>query len=467
MFISLLMLSCTSPDKLIGDSNVFADPDEPIIIPDTADTGGINPDPDTASEADNTSVNGVLSGGAEVGEEVNLEGLVVTSPSTDNGFYAADPEGGTESGIWIQADFSKKGIFEVEVGQQFDVTGVYAEVLDDAVEHTGEDNSNAMILVSAPDQLVIPENQILMDVEAELVTTEALANPSIAETYEGVLVKIADVVLTGGETTAYINGTVPVGQRFIEFDPTEIEPVQLAWIYGVIGYEAGQYVIYPRTFEDAIPARNSLADMTAEQLFISEVFYTTSPAPNCFPELKWYLELNYNPSNELGLQADTLYLWRNASAGTVEVSKIVPDAGVINRQDVGIISDVNTSTCLAYDVGIPSALQHQTEVVAVMSPVSGVEPEDEFHLIHAETYDDLTTGNHTTIQTIIVGSNQQDGVSRAFNTSSVPSSSEDSSLYSWCDSEQYLVNNDGEPLTSTNAPYSYFGTPGTVDTHCQ
>ena len=167
------------------------------------------------------------------------------------------------------------------------------------------------------------ENQILMDVEAEVVTTEALANPSIAETYEGVLVKIADVVLTGGETTAYINGTVPVGQRFIEFDPTDIEPVQLAWIYGVIGYEAGQYTIFPRTYEDAIYARNSLADMTAEQLFISEVFYASSPASNCTPDLNWYLELYYNPTNELGLLADTLYLWRyNSVMGTDEVSKM-------------------------------------------------------------------------------------------------------------------------------------------------
>ena len=463
MYTFLLIVGCTSPDKLIGDSNVFADPDEPIVIPDTA----IGPNPDSGIEPDNTSVNGVLSGGAEVGEEVNLEGLVVTTPSTDNGFYAADPEGGTESGIWIQADFSNKGIFEVEIGQQFNVTGVYAEVLDDAVEHTGEDNSNAMILVSAPDQLVIPENQILMDVEAEVVTIEALANPSIAETYEGVLVKIADVVLTGGETTAYINGTVPVGQRFIEFDPTDIEPVQLAWIYGVIGYEAGQYTIFPRTYEDAIYARNSLADMTAEQLFISEVFYASSPASNCTPDLNWYLELYYNPTNELGLLADTLYLWRyNSVMGTNEVSKIVPDAGVIDRNDVGIISDVNTSTCLATDSDSSSVLQHQTEIVSVLSPVSGVEPGDEFQLIHAATVDDFTSGVHTTIQTVIVDTNLQADVSRAFNSADTPTDVEDTSNNSWCHSEQPLVNTNGDLLSGTYIP-NYKGTPGTVESHCQ
>ena len=126
----LLLVGCTSPDKLIGDSNVFLDDTdiEPEI--DTADTGDSNPVETGEPLVDPSSVNGVLSGGANVGEEVELTGLVVTSPSNDEGFYASDSEGGSNSGIWIQAGFSNKGIFDVEVGQQIDIVGTYAEPAD-------------------------------------------------------------------------------------------------------------------------------------------------------------------------------------------------------------------------------------------------------------------------------------------------------------------------------------------------
>ena len=458
----ILMIGCTSPDKLIGDSNVFLEDKEDIPQNDSA-----NPNPDTGFLPDDSTVNGILSGGASQGDVVSLDGLVVTTPSNDDGFYAADLGGGTSSGIWIQADFNNKGIFEVEVGEQISVTGVYTEVLDNAAEQSGFDTSESTILVSSPDMLVVPENQLLLTVEAQLVTTEELTDPATAESYEGVLVKIADSLLSGGETTAYLNGTLPVGQRFFQFDPTDIEPVQLEWIYGVIGYEAGQYQLFPRSEADAIPARNTMPDLTVEQFFVSEVYSSNSTASNCDTDLSWYLEIKYKPNNGLDLVADALYLIRYAASGAVEVSKITSESGLIDAQEVGIVTDVNVSTCLALNVDNPSVRQFQTEIVTVLSPVSGIAVDDEIHLAYAETVDDLSIGNHTSIQTVRIGSNLQDGVSRAFGSSNTPLAYEDSSNGSWCDSAPYLYNNDGDPLTSYYAPYTYHGTPGTYESHCQ
>ena len=105
-----LLIGCTSPDKLIGDSNVFLDDTEVDTDTDTADTASSGPTETGEPHTDSSSVNGILSGGADVGDDVELTGLVVTSPSNDDGFYAGDPEGGSNSGIWIQAGSNNKGI---------------------------------------------------------------------------------------------------------------------------------------------------------------------------------------------------------------------------------------------------------------------------------------------------------------------------------------------------------------------
>ena len=463
-----LLIGCTSPDKLIGDSNVFLDDTDVQTEIDTADTASSGPTETGVPDTDSSSVNGVLSGGADVGDEVELTGLVVTSPSNDDGFYAGDPEGGSSSGIWIQAGFSNKGIFDVEVGQQIDIVGTYAEPTDDASTQEGLDDSESMIVINEPTGLTVNEMAPLIVVEATEITTEEMLNSEIAESYEGTLVKIAGPQLIVSNNTLYLNGTLPVGDKFIPIDPGGVdESLQLEWAYGIIGYQEGRYWLFPRTEADAVQAMNNLVDMTADQLFISEVFRASTPPPNCEPSLNWYLELTYLPSNDQNLVAETMYLIRQPASGSWQVSKIVPDSGAITKYDVGIIGDQGSTTCLSRYDNSGSALQYQTEIAGpLIDPITTLEPGDLLKLVHAANYDDLTSGAYTStiIDSLLIGNDFQSDISKELNPSFTGNGADDTDGSEWCSSTYNLLNGSGEQLI--NQASFYFGSPGGYDIHC-
>lgn len=468
MFSSVLhfwMLGCTAPDKLLGDSNVFADTniDDTNIAGDTSDTDSAE-EPDDIIQA--SSVDDVLSGGADVGDEVSLTGLVVTSPSNDNGFYVGDPEGGSNSGIWVQADVSNKGIVDVQVGQQIDIVGTYTEPEDTSSNQEGHDTSESTLVITSLEQLVIHDELPLVAIVASETNTEAMDDPATAESYEGVLVKIAYPQLVVSNNILYLNGTLPVGDRLLPIDVTQVdESLVLEWVYGIISYSEGQYWFNPRSEDDIVRANTTLADVTGDMLFISELFASSTPPINCIPDLNWYLELTYIPNNEQSLVADTLYIVRTPATGGIEISKVSPASGVIDKYSSGIVSDVGTTTCLGdYNADGP-VLQYPTETVGIFSPISDLAAGDYIQLIHAPTYDDLSMGTYTVIDTLTIGTDFVEDSSRELQSSYTGNGSNDTNdLNAWCNSTRNLIDSTGDVLV--NQAIVYFGSPGGYDVHC-
>jgi hypothetical protein len=305
-FLVSLLLSCQSPDKLIGDSNVFSNPD----TDDTSITLDL--------AVDYSTVSSILAN-ASVGDEVFIDGVSVITPSDDQGFFVGDQNGGQNSGIWIQADFEEKSAFDVTVDSVVSVRGVFQENVEEGVEHQGTDSSLSSINVSSVTN-VIPDED---DAIASVTPTPITALEDDLEPYEGTLVTISSPVVTlGTDSQVYLENRLPVVGRFMTIPIEDIMDSIIIEITGVVGYENGFYALYPRISGDIV-LEEIPSPVPAYQIYFSELLTTASPlVMGCNSDFEWYLEFHYSATNTENIFTDHLYVVRESANGTEEYSKM-------------------------------------------------------------------------------------------------------------------------------------------------
>ena len=445
---SALSTGCKSPDKLIGDSNVFNDtndiPDDPVEEP--------------------ASVASLLSSSPEDGTVVSLLSLVVISPSSDDGFFASDQTQGPNSGIWIQADFENKGVFDVEIGNIVDIEGLFYELIDDSEAQYGSDSSLSSIVVNNPGLVRVTEQGDDSYVVPLEFDTSLLSNPSEVEKYEGSLVKIENPTLEMSVDHMSIDGVLPIGEDFISMSYDSIPT--LSAIYGVLGYVNGHYTLYPRHEIDFEYSLNESSEIGPNEFFITEVFQTSTSPVNCSSQLIWYIEMKYAPENSLSMLLENLYLVTEfQNNGGFEVSKIEGSNEIVNDGDHIILTNSGSENCMVTTEGVAVRSIGLTSIDG-FSFVNTLEGTRYIKIIRSETEDDLDSNDITSLDVVEPQSYTSDGISRELISTSTGLTNDNiSDSTVWCDSINDLVNSSNETLNNVlGLPLQ--GSPGSSGFHC-
>jgi len=169
-----------------------------------------------------------------------LEGVIVSAPMADEGFWVQDPGGGEWSGLYVYTD-RVDGEVSVSVGDVLDITGEVSEYYDLTEISVGNTN----------------------DIEPTGTTAEATAvslseAPADWENYEGVLVSLSNVEIgAGGEYGVFLlnYSGLSIDDEIYNYNLSSGDTMET--LTGVIHYTYGEFKIYPRSAEDMSGAGNN------------------------------------------------------------------------------------------------------------------------------------------------------------------------------------------------------------------
>jgi hypothetical protein len=447
-----LVSSCKSPDKLIGDSNVFGDTN--------IEDSDIDPEDDPSSFS---SVSDLFSGDIEEGDLITLTDIVVTSPSDDDGFFVGDQSGGSNSGIFVQADFEQKSAFDVSIGQTVNIEGTYLEIEEPSGDSTGYDNTLSTLSISnVADVAVTGESQTPVQAVPFVSTTS-----EEIESYEGVLVSIVSPSVTKieGIGLIYLNDVLVLNNRYYAYSEMELVEGTVNEIIGIIGYEDGNYVLYPRSVDDI---DYTYAETPTVELYFTE-FFVGNPASdgNCIPNFEWYIEVHYPSVNTTDLNAinGNIYISNeNDSQNYLQYSRISVVEPISPGESFILITS-NSSNCLnnpATDFPVKSV-----ELIDVDggNGLSDVERESTFKLMFSENDASMVNGDYVVLNEVII--DVPFGLN-SFELSTLATPEESNILNPnngfWTESTTPLINGDNTPLVN-NAGAALHGSPGTMDFH--
>jgi hypothetical protein len=278
----------------------------------------------------------------EAGETVTLEGVVVTSPLTaaNTGFFIADATGGPNSGVWVYAPFVE-GLL-VEPGQKINITGVVSEygASEEVGGDTGEASAPEMPDTETQTQLAISSADDIERVgitevpPATLVGAATLADPEMAEAYEGVLVRFDATSVTspyqGGSFG--VDGGASVGSIFIPVDFVRMGDT-FEDVVGLIYFQDGSYTVQPRTAEDLVgyadtcgscDADRCVGDLGYGDVAISELMVDPDAGSDYNGE---YIEVLNNTAGSVDLNCMSLTDGSDHLA-YVEANTVVPAGGL-------------------------------------------------------------------------------------------------------------------------------------------
>jgi len=194
----------------------------------SGDTGG------SATLGDGPSIAAIQGGVYVDGDDIRLDGVIVTSPITldGEGFFIQDPGGGEWSGLYVYLAGGAEGLY-LAVGDAITITGVVTEFYD-----------LTELSVASPASIEVTGQG---DVTTDLIDPATVTD---WEALEGGLVRVDGATVTGcieyGE--APISDELSIDDRIVTF---ESEPgATYESVTGLISYAYGAWKIYPRTSDD-------------------------------------------------------------------------------------------------------------------------------------------------------------------------------------------------------------------------
>ncbi len=214
---------------------------------------------DAAGPADMTTapptIKRIQQGQVQLFEQVSLTDVMVASPIWRGGFFVSDQTAEAYSGLWVQND-SRVSTGALAPGQLITLTG-YAEefAANDGDEMAGPEAQRTIdtrtqfqieaFEVQEPDGL----NPLPEPIE---LTLGEVSIPDIAELYEGVLIALNDVSVTGLSRPIFeLNGAIDVDPRHIDgSDGWLVDGVEFDQIVGILDFAANSYRLVPRSADD-------------------------------------------------------------------------------------------------------------------------------------------------------------------------------------------------------------------------
>lgn len=202
------------------------------LTPKTSDTAGTG---DGGATGASTTCADIRQGNVAQDSIVTLNGVVVTSPITQegDGFFVQDQGGGAYSGMYIFLQGSFESLF-LEVGDVVSVTGTYVEYYD----------FSEVTVTSVNDITVTGEGT---------PTVTSLTDVGDPEQWESVLISMADQTFTScansyGEST--VSGGLTVNDLFYEYESDRNASVDQ--LVGLVEYSFSEYKLNPRDSNDLV-----------------------------------------------------------------------------------------------------------------------------------------------------------------------------------------------------------------------
>ena len=451
--LGLFCMACTSPDKLIGDSNVFADPSD---IP--------QPEPSDPPTEASVSLSQIQSGAVSEGTLVTVEDIVATTGSSDEGFFAGTPEGGVNSGIWIQADSENKGAFDVQMGQTVTVTGIVTELVDNSPEQTGGDNTLTALVVQTAGGVVVTDEATDSMPPATELSMETLVDPSSAEQYEGTYIKLSNPSMEQVGQDMILNGSLPFVETFVSFAEQHYEILNssIEFVKGIVGYEDGQYVLYPCSESDVSLVQPSSIELNGTNLYMTEVLAYEDPIGQCDDTFTWYLEVNYIHTSDLDV--DTIYLQVTDPNGNHHAKLSTEDS--INPNQVMLISNGRPDNCLSIDGYADLSMLQMAPVSGLGGAIPTIDNSSiVIKLYYAATETDYVNDTRILIDRIDLQSFQLNQTMELDPTLNGESTDTVVSNGDWCESSRALYDFYGTPIEDgVGIPIN--GSPGSLNFHC-
>lgn len=389
MILMSILFACTS-DK--SDTATDSEQDTYITTPDTdtgetdtgdTDTGDTDTSDTDTSDTDtsdtdtsdtDTSDTGAVSDTIEaiqqgiipVGQSVSLEQVVVASPANEFGFYVSNGTGGPNSGLFVYYYFNDAVQLNIQQGDILNVSGEVWEY-PDTCEDYGDNDGDGLIDADDPDCANGGQEEVLTNLEtmteiklldpgdiqklgesteplvSTLVDAAVLADPTSAEVYEGVLVRIENATVTS-ELDGYDQWSadnVIVGDLFAAEPGFVNEGDTIDVIQGILHFSYGEFKIVPRNADDVqgwnrtCAADTCIWDANVGDVFVSE--FMADPT-YCSDATGEYVEVTYNPNATQSLDL------RGMSIEDSNTAEHITEHIVLNPGDSAWISS-GTASC--------------------------------------------------------------------------------------------------------------------------
>ena len=237
-----VLTACTGP---VNDEPIDTESDTVVVDTDIVDTN-TNTDTDTQGESglpaiDPTDVlvSDLQLGGLSLFTEVTLLGVVVTA-RVDHGVFVQEPGGGAWNGLWIATPTPPA---EMVRGAVLDATGL-----------VGWDFDRTQLDADAADLVLTGD---VVDVTIDTVPLATLANPAVAEAWEGCLVRVDDLTAAGmdpdGKGFRLTTDGAPLLVAPDLYDAGAVaEGDHFEALIAAFDYASGEYRLLPRDAADVV-----------------------------------------------------------------------------------------------------------------------------------------------------------------------------------------------------------------------
>jgi|GEM_PF-3400158 len=260
------------------------------------------------------------------GTPVIITGVTITALSA-NDAWAQDPAGGPYSGVYLNVRNSDTDL--LQVGDIVDIAGTYTEAYT----------------VTTVDTPVFTIQSSGTPLEPEYVSSSAFADPAGAESWEGVLIRIAKPGVTNENPDApanhnefRIDATLRVDDQLYDYNGAGHQPTQcdtFAQLSGIVHFTFSNYKLLPRDAAD-FPAPGAL-DISTDNEVIT--YFSISPSSICVEpgtEVNWdtdgggQVELTEsNPATDAPLASPT---FSGTVGGISGFSHTFNEAGITHYQ---------------------------------------------------------------------------------------------------------------------------------------
>lgn len=287
----------------------------------TDDTTGETAETDTGMTED--TIFDIQDGTIGEGSDVDVDGVWVTGVA-GNAFFAQEPEGGQESGVYVFAgDIDISGL---AVGDLVDITGVVAEF-------------NELTEIDASAGTVV-EVGVIEPIPAPDLVTTADIQPDVGEPWESVFVRVEGMPLIVDDLPGFDEFTVDDGEGVGYVDnflynliadggmdfPGFSAGATFTAIQGPLNFTFGNFKLAPRAPEDLegyMPFVNPIAgvnDLTPGDLVITEIMYDPDHCADANCE---YIEVYNATMLEVDLIGLRIQDENFSATGTVNVSVVL------------------------------------------------------------------------------------------------------------------------------------------------
>ncbi|MEE2903227.1 MAG: lectin-like protein [Myxococcota bacterium] len=217
------------------------------------DSGVYQPNPAADYDAGTTLQPGIWEiqqGLVELDRTYKLQSVIVTSQVTEDGFFIADGTNRPYSGLYVRltAPLSES----LAIGDLIDVEGTVEEFSWD-LSHQADTTKTLTQITLVADA---PMNKTGTSTAALAVALgrQNLRYPDSAEMYEGVLVRLENLVVTSTRAARgeiVVDDAIVVKDTFVEFDFSWLEPgTRFEALTALLHYDNGEYKLLPRSTQE-------------------------------------------------------------------------------------------------------------------------------------------------------------------------------------------------------------------------